>query len=177
LVPQIVRRLQNPTIALVIEDAANLELYYNELKQPLASVIECSLSTGGNLRRLEVLHVVILDDIKGLEFDAVMISDVNKILHSLKTESAIMTAKNRLYVALTRARKELHCFAHRSIPEALWRVRMELQFQNRFTCPRCGASNSIEESKSTASEKVTCPKCRSSFSPPFTKDEVPVSAG
>ncbi|MFH1116528.1 MAG: 3'-5' exonuclease [Pseudomonadota bacterium] len=177
LVPQVVGRLQNPTIALVIEDAASVEGYYNALKQPLSPVIECCLSTGRHLRRLEVLHLVLLDDIKGLEFDAVIISDVNKILHSPKTESAVMTAKNRLYVAITRARKELHCFAHRSIPEALWKVRMELQFQNRFTCPRCGASNGIEEAKSAASEKVTCLKCKTSFSPPFTKDEVPVSAG
>jgi hypothetical protein len=177
LVPLIVRRLQNPTIALVIEDAGNLEGYYKELKQTLASVIECSLSSGGNLRRLEVLHLVLLDDIKGLEFDAVIISDVNKILHSLKTESAIMTAKNRLYVAMTRARKELHCFAHRSIPEALWKVRMEIQFQNKFTCPRCGASNNIEECKSELSEKVKCPKCSGTFSPPFTRDEVPASTG
>lgn len=177
LVPKVVGRLQNPTIALVIEDAANLERYHNELKQSLSPVIECCLSTGRNLRRLEVLHLVLLDDIKGLEFDAVIISDVNKILHSPKTESAIMTAKNRLYVAITRSRKELHCFAHRSIPEALWKIRMELQFQNRFTCPRCGASNGIQEAKSAASEKVTCLKCKTSFRPPFTKDEVPVNAG
>jgi DNA helicase IV len=173
LVPQIVKRLQDPTIALVIEDESTLERYYKELKEPLKSVIECSLSTGKSLRKHEVLHVVLLDEIKGLEFDAVIISDVNKILHSLKTESAIMTAKNRLYVAITRARKELHCFAHRSVPELLWKLRIELQFHNKFTCPKCGASNSIEESKSAVSEKVTCPHCRSAFNPPFTKDEAP----
>jgi DNA helicase II / ATP-dependent DNA helicase PcrA len=174
LVPHIVRHLQDPTIALVIEDESNLERYYNELKEPLKSVIECCLSTGKSLRKREVLHVVLLDEIKGLEFDAVIISDVNKILHSLKTESAVMTAKNRLYVAITRARKELHCFAHRSIPEVLWKLRMELKFYNKFTCPKCGVSNGIEESKSGASDKVKCSQCRSSFNAPFTRDEAPV---
>lgn len=174
LVPLIVKHLQDPTIALVLEDESNMERYCDELREPLKSVIECRLSTGRSLRKREVLHVVQLDEIKGLEFDAVIIADVNKILHSLKTESAMMTAKNRLYVAITRARKELHCFAHRSIPEVLWKLRMELQFYNRFACPKCGVSNSIEESKSAVSDKVTCPQCKSSFNPPFTKDEAPL---
>jgi DNA helicase IV len=101
----------SPTIAVIIEDDSVRERYSGELSRRLSGVIECHLSQGKDLRRLEVLHVVSLDDVKGLEFDAVAISDANKILHSPKTESAARTAKNRLYVAITRARKLLQIFA------------------------------------------------------------------
>lgn len=120
--------------------------------------------------------MVSFDNVKGLEFDVVVICDANKILHTHKSESAVRTAKNRLYVAITRARKELHIFCHRTIPAALWKVRNELLFNNKFTCRRCKIQSSVSEGISLTTEKISCPKCGATFKPPFTKDEVPVSA-
>jgi hypothetical protein len=173
LVPDILSRLHFPTIALVVEDDGVRPKYFEELGNALSSTIECFLSKGKDLRIRQVLHIVALDDIKGLEFDAVIIADANKILHTHKNESAMITARNRLYVAITRAREELHIFSYRSIPPVLWAVRNHLHFNNVFKCPRCGASNKVAEAASRSSDLVACNSCHAQFKPPFTKDQTP----
>ncbi len=159
------------TIAVIVEDESVREQYADELSTQLSGVIDCRLSQGTDLRRLEVLHVVSLDDVKGLEFDAVAISDVNKILHSPKTESAARTAKNRLYVAITRARKMLQIFCHRTIPPILWQLRRDLNIKNTYLCRSCNSRNRISESLGNHTDGLICPKCNEYQAPTFvTKD-------
>lgn len=172
---EMVRVLMSPTIAVIVEDESVREQYAEELSRQLAGTIDCHLSTGTDLKKLEVLHVVSLDDVKGLEFDAVAISDANKILHSPKTESAARTAKNRLYVAITRARKLLQIFCHRTIPPILWQLRRELNIKNTYRCRSCNSLNRISESLGSHTVGLICPQCKEYQAPTFvTKDLSPV---
>lgn len=175
VIKDMVRVLMSPTIAVIVEDEAVREKYWSELSRGLSGVIECNLSEGRDLRKLEVLHVVSLDDVKGLEFDAVGISDANKILHSPKTESAARTAKNRLYVAITRARKLLQIFCHRTIPPILWNLRRDLNIKNTYVCRSCNSRNRISESLGTHTDGLICPECHEYQAPTFvTRDSGPV---
>jgi DNA helicase IV len=166
------KSLMSPTIAVIADDDA-LEDYWARLKEQVSDVIKCRLSRGRDLTKLEVLHVVSLDDVKGLEFDAVVISDANKILHSHKTESFERTGKNRLYVAMTRARKELHIFCHRTIPPVLWQVRKSLHIANTYVCKNCKSKNRVSECLGQHTDGLICVNCREFQAPSFlTKDVI-----
>jgi hypothetical protein len=166
-----VKGLMSPTIAVIVEDDSLREQYWKELVSRLSGTIECRLSRGKDLTKLEVLHVVSLDDVKGLEFDAALISDANKILHTQKTESALRTAKNRLYVAITRARKELHVYCHRTMPPILWQVRRDIRINNTYKCKHCNSTNRVSECLGEHTDGLICGNC-GEYQPPtfFTKD-------
>lgn len=171
VVNEMVRVLMSPTIALIVEDDTVREQYRDELSSRLSGVIECRLSRGRDIKGLEVLHVVSLDDVKGLEFDAVVISNANKILHNPKNESEARTARNRLYVAITRARKLMQIFCHRTIPPILWQLRRELNIKNTYRCRSCNAMNRISESLGQHTDGLICPQCHEYQPPTFvTKD-------
>lgn len=177
IIRSMVKRLMSPTIAVIVEDDALREEYWKELVNRVSGSIKCQLSRGKDLTKLEVLHVVSLDDVKGLEFDAAVISDANKILHLSKTESAARTKKNRLYVAITRARKELHIFCHRTIPPILWQVRRDIIIGNTYVCKSCNSKNRISESLGQHTDGLMCGKCGEYQPPTFvTKDAATVSS-
>ncbi|MEW6348088.1 MAG: 3'-5' exonuclease [Thermodesulfobacteriota bacterium] len=144
---------------------------FKRLVTALTGTIPCHLSSGCVLTALEVLHVVSLDEVKGLEFDAAIVSDANKILHAPKTESAARTAKNRLYVAITRARKDLHIFCQRTIPPILWHLRRDIAISNTYVCKSCNSNNRVSESLGHHTDGLICGKCGEYQHPTFLTRE------
>lgn len=93
---------QNQTVAVLFPNADAAKKVYKRLEQRLReNMIDSELSEKMNLARRHIRHFSDVAKSKGLEFDVVILADVNS--YDLKNLSHI----NRLYVGITRARKSL----------------------------------------------------------------------
>lgn len=117
LVEQLVETLQSvspyQTAAVILNDAQSAKALYERCKPALvAQMVDAELSQKIDLSRRHVRHFTSVTHAKGLEFDVVLVPYLE---HYELTDRGHV---NALYVALTRARRQLVLLSHTDRPES-----------------------------------------------------------
>lgn len=103
------------TVAVLFSDAAAARATYQRMEIKLKEHrIEAEVSEKVNLARRYLRHFADVAHAKGLEFDIVILADIDQY------DLDKMSAKNRVYVGITRARARLILLTHRRTLAPAW---------------------------------------------------------
>jgi DNA helicase-2/ATP-dependent DNA helicase PcrA len=92
-----IRRIREHDVRATVAVVARTESTARRIAGPLAAALDVELALRGNFDFRRGLHVTTLSDVRGLEFDYVLLPDVDAATYPLDDES-----RRALYLALTR---------------------------------------------------------------------------